>query len=540
MKYFVRYILCAFAFLAMTSCLIENDISFPEKDALITAFEVEGQKSVNIDTENRHVEIVLTEQTDISAVKLLKLEFNEDVVLVGPAPEVLDLTETVTLVLKAYEKFEWTISATQPIDRYIRVTNQVDEASFDLDTKTAFVFVSEYQKLGEIEFLEMKLEPEGSEIVSTTGFRYEDDESIKETLPCVFPMVLECVMLRTFKVEYDGEEIDWTIRVEKRKKGLQVTSVNAFAGRVEVKAGYDGNGSPVFEYRKASDTEWTVYTEANVAAAGLSGVISGLEPDTDYMVRVVNGENYSDEVAFHTEAAAQLYNMSFDDWFKTGSEAKPIWYPYAENADPAVWDSANPGAATFIGSSTTPEESFVVEGKAVKMQSAWAVIAFAAGNVYTGKFGKVAGVGAELDWGVPFNSRPTALKGFYSYSPKPIDKADAKKLAAGGYNADELLGSMDKCQIQVILTDWDGPYHVNTTAGQFVDVENDKNIIAYGKLESDEATDGYKEFTLELEYRDKTRKPTYVVISACASYLGDYFTGAVGSTMYVDEFEFVY
>lgn len=36
------------------------------------------------------------------------------------------------------------------------------------------------------------------------------------------------------------------------------------------------------------------------------------------------------------------------------------------------------------------------------------------------------------------------------------------------------------------------------------------------------------------------RKPTYVVISACASYLGDYFTGGVGSLLYVDEFEFVY
>ena len=28
--------------------------------------------------------------------------------------------------------------------------------------------------------------------------------------------------------------------------------------------------------------------------------------------------------------------------------------------------------------------------------------------------------------------------------------------------------------------------------------------------------------------------------SACASYLGDYFTGGVGSLLYVDEFEFVY
>ena len=34
--------------------------------------------------------------------------------------------------------------------------------------------------------------------------------------------------------------------------------------------------------------------------------------------------------------------------------------------------------------------------------------------------------------------------------------------------------------------------------------------------------------------------PTYIVISAAASRYGDYFTGGRGSTLYVDEFEFIY
>ena len=37
-----------------------------------------------------------------------------------------------------------------------------------------------------------------------------------------------------------------------------------------------------------------------------------------------------------------------------------------------------------------------------------------------------------------------------------------------------------------------------------------------------------------------TRKPTYIVISAAASYLGDYFTGGEGSTLYIDEFSLEY
>ena len=156
----------------------------------------------------------------------------------------------------------------------------------------------------------------------------------------------------------------------------------------------------------------------------------------------------------------------------------------------------------------------------------------AAGNIYTGKFGKVAGVGAELDWGVPFTSRPQALKGYFKYSPKAIDMAE-------GPYADK-LGETDRCQIQVMLTDWSEPFRINTSEGRFVDVENDKGIIAFARMEADYATDGYQEFTLDLEYRDMTRTPKYVVISACASSLGDYFTGGVGSVMYVDEFEFIY
>jgi hypothetical protein len=43
-----------------------------------------------------------------------------------------------------------------------------------------------------------------------------------------------------------------------------------------------------------------------------------------------------------------------------------------------------------------------------------------------------------------------------------------------------------------------------------------------------------------LSYRNITTRPTYVIVAACASRYGDYFTGGKGSVMWVDEFEFVY
>jgi len=44
---------------------------------------------------------------------------------------------------------------------------------------------------------------------------------------------------------------------------------------------------------------------------------------------------------------------------------------------------------------------------------------------------------------------------------------------------------------------------------------------------------------LPLVYRND-RTPEYIVIVAAASRYGDYFTGAVGSVLKVDEFQLVY
>lgn len=285
-----------------------------------------------------------------------------------------------------------------------------------------------------------------------------------------------------------------------------------------------------FSYRKASGNSWTDVPagslEFNVEQKTFSAVIESLEPETMYQVKAVSADDGNTRyIEFMTESAGSIANMGFDDWWQDGK----VWYPNLDSSV-KVWDSANKAAATFIGSSTTPDDNSV-SGKAVRMESKYAVIAFAAGNIYTGVFNKVDGVGADLDWGTPFTSRPLALKGYYNYSPAVIDRTKSPY--------DSYKGQMDKCQIQILLADWDKPFNVNTTSGRFVDFENDEHIIAYAKYESGEATDGYREFTLPLVYRSH-RTPKYIVITCCASYLGDYFTGGVGSTLYVDEFSFEY
>lgn len=525
MKRLTIYIL---ALLSLTSCLLENDMSYPKVPMDITAMEVVGQKSLTINPDTRTVDIVMEETADLANVQVKNITISENAQIVGASPAILDLTSPATIVIKTYGSATWTIRATQPIERYIRVDNQIGDAEFNLETHTAYVNVSAIQDLKAVVFNEMKLERQGSVIVNTTGYHFEGEDGIIQTLPCAFPMTLECVVLRTFLVKLsDGTERTWSVKVIQKTIQQEVNSVDAWCYHAIVKATFSGNGTPKLEYRKAGDEQWTAVADAAVSGVEISADIKGLSASTDYEVRVSEGEASSEVYAFKTGTPQQLDNMSFDNWHQVGK----VWYPYPEGADLKVWDSANAATAGFIGSSTLPEESFVVSGKAARMESKYAVIAFAAGNLYTGKFGKIAGLGAELDWGIPFSERPSALKGYYSYVPKPIDKADDKYAS--------MLGTMDKCQILVILADWDEPFHINTTKGEFVDTANDPGIIAFAKMESDKATDGYVEFNLPLEYRN-SRTPKYVVIAACASYMGDYFTGGVGSLMYVDEFEFVY
>ena len=293
-----------------------------------------------------------------------------------------------------------------------------------------------------------------------------------------------------------------------------------------------------FQYR-TGDEEWTnvdadvtVNAEAKTFEAELHGLAAGAQ----YEYRAVTAafrENLP--VQFTTETEQVLHNMSFDKWYMDGKAPMPN-----ESADYMIWDSANRGSASFNIVPTTQETSnLAVTGEnksAAKLTTLSApIVGLAAGNIYTGRFeGTVGGIipsGAALEWGVPFSSRPLALKGFYDYRPVAID------VAKGPYT--DMKGQTDIGQIQFILTDWDAPFRIDTSAGTFVDVENDGHIIAYASLDLGQ-TDGYQPFTLELEYRDRTRTPKYIVIVAAASKYGDYFTGGVGSTLYLDEFSFVY
>jgi hypothetical protein len=263
--------------------------------------------------------------------------------------------------------------------------------------------------------------------------------------------------------------------------------------------------------------------------------LSCSEWQNDLFVEDISHEDDNDAPAVTPDG--QLYNMNFDLWSKDGIND----VCYGSSASPeqkTVWGSAN-STTSLLGKQTcVPERSFTAlsgAGKcAVKLETQLILnTKLAAGNFFTGQMGAIslATMNASLKWGIPFTFRPTALEGYACYKPSIINKANSPY--------ENKIGSVDNGHVFVLLTDWDKQFIVDPAENSFVDIDNDPKIIGYGKVTFDHSMAGYEKFTINIDYRS-VRTPKYVVIVASSSALGDYFTGGTGSTLYLDEFKFLY
>lgn len=332
----------------------------------------------------------------------------------------------------------------------------------------------------------------------------------------------------------------------------------------------------VMQYRQKNTEEWTPLV-TTLEGETYKAKAEGLTPATKYECRMVYGEEeYVSTVAeFTTETTAVLPNGNFDEWWRQEDKNSSPWYAIASGDATAFdsnnmlfsfWDSGNGGTVMMSKNPTSPEETDVhtLGGKSVKMQSQFVGLftlgKFAAGNIYTGHFcsANMQTYQAKINFGQPFTSRPTQLKGWYKYNrgtnvdyPKNGNEYKTLLEQAGG----------DLCGIYIALVDNEGfdyeghkyAYEVNGDLSgddpanfkykNAIDFStNNPNIIAYGSITDEEAkgTGEWQEFTIDLKYRDLTRKPKYIIVVASASKYGDYFTGSTGSLMYVDDFELIY
>lgn len=274
----------------------------------------------------------------------------------------------------------------------------------------------------------------------------------------------------------------------------------------------------------------------------------GTDLTAEFTLTVVDvmGNEDSKTLQLNLIREVQLPNGGFEDWSSTTNSmtgAVTTWFTYKDAAS-RFWDTANPGLnlagnpedrnptlpSDDVRPGSTGSTSAYMNSRYVRVVI---VNKFAAGNLFTGSFGKVEMMkgGASVNFGQPFTARPAALKGWF--------KANAGTITHAGEGSPKAIGQPDEYQIYIALTTWDKPHQVDTwDPTTFMDFTGD-DTVAYGEISGTGAVEDWDEFEIPLVYKSEAT-PTHIVVVATSSKYGDYFTGSTDSWLMVDDFELVY
>ena len=547
------------ALAALTGCAIENDIPYPEVNGLITDIAVEGQRVAEgatdakavIDNAARTVTLYVNDSVDVSELRVTRLALSPtDAALLvdsalcddaerfpfghfasldslpASANTRLDFSRPVDLTLRTYQDYTWRVTVEQIIQRDIDVEGMTRYV-LDADTRTVIIYVEEDTDLSDLRVRTLDLGGAFGEVTP-------DPTTMRDFTSS-----------RTFYARLSWEETwsDWKVFVYPDTGGGSGASGDVFpmTSRAIINGSVTSGKTPVVEYKESNASTWQTVDEKNMEVKGgkFTATLTGLTGSTTYNYRVSVDGVPGAEQSFTTVAAAELPNGGFEDWSEGYTQSGNA-FQVPNKAGEAFWGTGNEGSMTMesIGNVTYPT-SESVSGQAALLESKYAIIKLAAGNLFTGEFGFDPDhtLDGQLTFGRPFTSFPTALSLYYKYTSATIDQIGQNV----GSLAD-LEGQPDMCHIYIALTDkqytiknWSGN---NGNYRQLFD-KDDSGIIAYGEFISDESTSSFQQIEIPIEYR-ANRVPKYIIIVASSSRYGDYYIGGVGSKLWIDEMELVY
>ena len=525
-------IIVLFAAMAGVAGCIRNDIPYPKEEIAILTYEGNGFSS-QIDPSTRTVTLTLDEQTDISAVEVTNVEITEHGVSSVDLTGTFNLTSPLKVTLSRYQDYEWTIEATQTIERYFTVVGQIGTSEIDADSRTATAYVAEGTDLSNIVITSLKLGP----------------KEVTTMEPAV-ESIVDFTSVRYVYLQYpalSGQTQRWQLYVKETDIKVQITQADAWATCAWLYGAAEEGTAVGFRYRRTGDEEWIDAPQVENTAGIFTAKVSGLEPLTSYDFVAYSNDDLSPVVTLTTESVIPLENGGFEQW----SVIKDIIYPYAADAAP-YWATGNVGAS-IAGAVLTEGVSDVRPGStgktAARLASTYANVLgvgkFAAGNLYLGSYAKNDGTHGIVHFGRPFTARPTALKGWLKYNCGIVDRITTQP---PGVTVRE--GDADSGMIFIALGDWtaaefggtdESPIEIATRRIDETAFDpNSSAVIAYGEMPLSQSVGDWTEFTIPLEYRATDRIPTHIVIVCSASRYGDYFTGSSKSVMWLDDFELIY
>lgn len=377
----------------------------------------------------------------------------------------------------------------------------------------------------------------------------------------------------TLVVDRTTDVYDDTIVFEPVSTGLSASSMyEIWAKHATVYADVDPaeyEGALVQFAYAAGNSDWTVVNAEDAGEGSWKAVLTGLTPATEYSYKLlVNNEQQGEPLTFTTADAPKIPNGSFEyASYVTGADYYKFYDPNCgvEEGSFKFWGSGNgdedaPGSASYKVITTIDKNEKVHGNQSVLAQSQWAVVKFAAGNIFTGTFAGLVGTeGGKVNFGRRWTSRPSALKLYCKYTTGTINRVS--KIPPGENIVQNQ--TMDEAEIKFAIGNWaqrtyggsaDSPVQVNTTdESTFIDYNTDPSTIAYGNLILHH--DGYElngaakvtsdtgvwtEYIIPLDYKTYTVFPTHIIISAASSRFGDYFTGSDSARLWIDAVELIY
>lgn len=517
MKKILNILVLSIMSVMMGGCL-KNDIPYPTIEAKFLAMGAENEVSAAvIDNTNRNVTLTMSEIVDLTNVKILSYTVTEGAELSTPITGGINLTKPFSVTLSLYQDYHWTITANQTIERYFTVEGQVGNSVIDVPGKRAIVYVSKNTDLSAVKVTSLKLGP-----VDITSMM---PDYIGKTIDCsAGPAQVAVTYLKNSEI--------WYLYVIATDVAVDITAVDAWTNVIWAYGSAEEGKDNGFEYREAGSTTWNKVPAAWITATGgtFKACIRHLNANTAYEVRAYSDDLQSASVEAVTGGYYEIPNASFDEWWKDGK----IWCPWNEGETP-FWGTGNKGATTLGDSNTFPSTDTWDGGAgfSAELDTKFVGIAsvgkLAAGNMFSGDYVKTDGTNGILDFGRECKERPTRLKGYWKYTCVPITHSSTEYA--------HLKGEPDTANVYIALTDWTAPYQIRTNPKnrQLFD-KNADYVIAYGGIESGKSISEWTQFTVELEYRDTNRVPSYILIVSSASKYGDFFTGGNGSTLFIDNF----
>ncbi|MCY1720042.1 PCMD domain-containing protein [Prolixibacteraceae bacterium Z1-6] len=290
-------------------------------------------------------------------------------------------------------------------------------------------------------------------------------------------------------------------------------------------------------------------TDLSISESASTSISTGdiIDLTSPFSVEVTSGSNITKEWVIRAHQALALPNGDFSKWHRN-----QFYYPFAEGDDP-FWLTGNIRAFGVTNESVVPVDDSK-GGKMGRLETidtgfgALVGMPIASGSLFLGHFCDGDNTRKEartkVRFGRPLAARPKALKGRSKYV-SAINELNPHD----DFNDFEIsmkAGDNDYGHIWIKVYYYDGDiediYNVKEEWNHNLHLPKNAEILGEGEMLVKSDNPDLSEIKINIEYNTEYlhRSPTHIAIVATSSYYGEFFVGGIGSTLYVDDFEFEY